>query len=228
MLIHGAWHGAWCWGKMIALLESAGHRAIAIDLPGHGEDKTPISELTLEAYANCVATVIDGLDQEVILVGHSMGGMAVSQAAEYRPNRIKSLVYISAFLFKNGQNMIDVIPPHPYVQISDDGDTMTVSKHKVKDMLYNNCHMEDVQDAVSRWQVEALRPLLTPLELTQGNFGRIPRYYIECLRDNSVTIETQRSMQTASPCKKVFTLDTDHTPLFSTPGQLCSILLNQI
>ncbi|MFC4807901.1 alpha/beta fold hydrolase [Paenibacillus sp. GCM10023250] len=154
VLIHGAWHGAWCWRKVIPLLESAGHRAIAIDLPGHGEDRTPLSEVTLEAYAKRVTSVIDGIDQEeVILVGHSMGGMAVSQAAEYRPNRIKSIVYISGFLFKNGQTMLDVIPPHPYVHISDDGATMTVSKLKVEDMLYNNCQMEDILEAISRWEV---------------------------------------------------------------------------
>lgn len=93
-------HGAWCWEKIIPSLEAAGHQVITIDLPGHGEDQTPISEVTFDVYANRVVEIIDELDREVILVGHSMGGIAVSQAAEYRPNRIKSLVYITAFLFK--------------------------------------------------------------------------------------------------------------------------------
>ncbi|MBB3128309.1 pimeloyl-ACP methyl ester carboxylesterase [Paenibacillus rhizosphaerae] len=228
LLIHGAWHGAWCWEKIIPSLEAAGHRAITIDLPGHGEDQTPISEITLDAYANRIVAVIDELEQEVILVGHSMGGVAVSQAAEYRPKRIKSLVYISAFLFKNGQNMIDVIPPHPDVQISEDGSTITVAADKVKDMLYNNCKDEDVAKALAQWRVQAMSPLLTPVHLTERNFGQVPRYYIECLRDHSISIETQRQMHAASPCKEVFSLDTDHTPLFSNPAELSSILLNQI
>ncbi|GIO59695.1 alpha/beta fold hydrolase [Paenibacillus cineris] len=228
LLVHGAWHGAWCWEKIIPSLESAGHQVITIDLPGHGEDQTPISEVTLDEYANRVVAVIDELDREVILVGHSMGGIAVSQAAEYRPNRIESLVYITAFLFKNGQNMIDVIPPHPYVQISEDGSSITVPADKVKDMLYNNCRDEDVAKALSQWKVQAMSPLLAPVHLTERNFGQIPRYYIECLRDHSLSIDTQRQMQAASPCKEVFSLDTDHTPLLSTPDELCSILLKKI
>ena len=122
--------------------------------------------------------------------------------------------------------MIDVIPPNPNVQISEDGSTITVPADKVKEMLYNNCLDEDVAGAVTRWKVQAMSPLLAPVSLTKENFGQVPRYYIECLRDNSISIETQRKMQAASPCNKVFTLNTDHMPLYSTPEQLCNILLS--
>ncbi|WP_219837007.1 alpha/beta fold hydrolase [Paenibacillus sp. R14(2021)] len=225
LLIHGAWHGAWCWEKIVPLLETAGHRVIAIDLPGHGEDQTPISEVTLDVYANRVVAAIDGLDEEVILVGHSMAGIVVSQAAEYRPNRIKSLVYLTAFLLQNGQNML-VIPPNPNMRVSEDGSTITVPADKAKDTFYNNCLDEDITAAVSRLQVQATSPFVTPVSLTQQNFGQVPRYYIEGLRDHAIPIEMQRQMQAASPCKEVFTLDTDHSPFYSTPEQLCNILLN--
>ncbi|KRE36273.1 alpha/beta fold hydrolase [Paenibacillus sp. Soil724D2] len=225
LLIHGAWHGAWCWEKIVPMLETAGHRVIAIDLPGHGEDQTPISEVTLDVYANRVVAAIDGLDQEVILVGHSMGGIVVSQAAEYRPNRIKSLVYLTAFLLQNGQNML-VIPPNPNMRVSEDGSTITVPADKAKDTFYNNCLDEDLVGAVSRLQVQATNPFVTPVSLTEKNFGQVPRYYIEGLRDNAISIDMQRQMQAASPCKEVFTLDSDHSPFYSTPEQLCNILLN--
>ncbi|KQX48658.1 alpha/beta fold hydrolase [Paenibacillus sp. Root444D2] len=225
LLIHGAWHGAWCWEKIVPMLETAGHRVIAIDLPGHGEDQTPISEVSLDMYVNRVVATIDGLDQEVILVGHSMGGIVVSQAAEYRPNRIKSLVYLTAFLLQNGQNML-VIPPNPNMRVSEDGSTITVPADKAKDTFYNNCLDEDLVGAVSRLQVQATNPFVTPVSLTEKNFGQVPRYYIEGLRDNAISIDMQRQMQAASPCKEVFTLDSDHSPFYSTPEQLCNILLN--
>jgi len=59
ILIHGAWHGAWCWNKVVSLLEKEGHAVVAPDLPGHGDDKTPIAKVTLRAYADCVCEVIN-------------------------------------------------------------------------------------------------------------------------------------------------------------------------
>ena len=103
VLIHGTWHGAWCWDKVIPLLEQAGHAAIAPDLPGHGKDKTPIPEVTLHAYVNRVCETINAQTEPVILVGHSMAGVIIIQAAEECPERIKMLVYVCAFLPGNGQ-----------------------------------------------------------------------------------------------------------------------------
>ncbi|MBP3967336.1 alpha/beta fold hydrolase [Paenibacillus lignilyticus] len=225
LLIHGAWHGAWCWEKVVPLLESAGHRVITIDLPGHGGDQTPISAVTLDVYVNRVVTAIDELDQQVILVGHSMGGIVVSQAAERRSNQIHSLIYVTAFLLQNGQDMM-IIPPNSNMQVSEDGQTICVLEEKAMDTFYNNCVNEDVLRAVSRLQVQAMSPFVTPLRLTQSNYGRVPRYYIEGLRDHAIPIQWQRQMQAASPCMEVFSLDTDHSPFYSTPDQLANILLS--
>jgi transposase-like protein len=158
----------------------AGHRVIRIDLPGHGKDQTPISEVSLTVYTDRVVAAIDELDQEVILVGHNMGGIVVSQAAEYRPNRIKSLVYLTAFLLQNGQNML-VIPANPNMLVSKDERTINVPTDKAKQTFYNNCLDADAAGAVSRLQEQATSPFMTPLSLTQNKFGQVPRYYIEGL-----------------------------------------------
>jgi pimeloyl-ACP methyl ester carboxylesterase len=76
VLIHGAWHGAWCWGKVVPLLQEKGHRVYTIDLPSHGADQTPVAQVSLKAYTDRVCEVLDGLDEPAILVGHSMGGIA--------------------------------------------------------------------------------------------------------------------------------------------------------
>ncbi len=71
VLVHGAWHGAWCWNKVVPLLEAKGHSVDAIDLPGHGSDVTPIAEVTLERYAERVGRALRAEPEPAVLVGHS-------------------------------------------------------------------------------------------------------------------------------------------------------------
>ncbi len=103
VLIHGSWHSAWNWHLLIPILEKAGHRAVAIDLPGMGRDKTPIGEVKMKTTVEKICALIDQLEGKVILVGHSKNGIMISQAAEYRPNKIGKLVYLAAYLIPNGK-----------------------------------------------------------------------------------------------------------------------------
>jgi pimeloyl-ACP methyl ester carboxylesterase len=109
VLIHGAWHGSWCWDSVVSLLKKEGHTVKVPNLPGHGGDKTPITELSLQAYTDCVCHILDAQSEPVILVGHSMGGVVITQAAEFRPEKIKILVYLAAFLPQNGESLFDLI-----------------------------------------------------------------------------------------------------------------------
>ena len=114
VLIHGAHHGSWCWKMVTPLLEKAGYNVIAPDLPGHGENKKKaIEEITLNDYLDCIFEVLDRQPEPVILVGHSMGGLVISQVAEYRPNKIKKLVYLCAVLLKNGESLFKEESPPP-------------------------------------------------------------------------------------------------------------------
>ena len=96
VLVHGSWHGSWCWCRVVPELEALGHRVLALDLPGHGDDATPVARITLAAYAECVAAVVRGAAEPVVLVGHSFGGIVISQAAELIPERISRLVILNA------------------------------------------------------------------------------------------------------------------------------------
>jgi pimeloyl-ACP methyl ester carboxylesterase len=108
VLIHGAFHGGWCWYKVVPLLEKQGHTVLALDLPGHGRDKTPVAAVTLQLYVDSVCKLLDAQREPVILVGHSMGGGIITQVAEERPERIKCLVYLAGALPRNGQSMFDL------------------------------------------------------------------------------------------------------------------------
>lgn len=231
VLIHGSWHGAWCWHKVVPLLEQAGHKAIAIDLPGHGRDWTAPGEVTMQSYVDSVVKVLDEQSEPVILVGHSRGGIVISQVAEARPEKIKTLVYLAAFLIPNGEPMI--------ATALSDTDSLIVANlnlneaegwHMLKEeafleALYGDCSAEDLALARALLTPEPNAPVGTPLQLSEANFGRIPRVYIETLQDKGVTPGLQKQMYTTTPCQQVLSLNTSHSPFLSAPQSLVEHLL---
>src|SRR5215212_8489423 len=98
ILIHGSWHSSWNWHKVVPILEKRGHKAIAIDLPGMGKDKTPINQVKMQSTVQAICSLIDSVEGTVILVGHSKNGIMISQVAEYRPHKIEKLIYLAAYL----------------------------------------------------------------------------------------------------------------------------------
>ena len=81
VLVHGAWHGAWCWSRVVPLLEELGHSADAIDLPGHGDDPTPRASVGIGDYVRATGEALAKGPLPAVLVGHSMGGLLISSAA---------------------------------------------------------------------------------------------------------------------------------------------------
>ncbi len=230
VLVHGACHGAWCWYKVIPLLTRLGHKAVALDLPGHGVDKTAIKEVTLDGYAERVCSVIDEQEEPVVLVGHSMGGGIVTAAAELRPKKIATLVFLSAAMVENGATLFDKPRQSDesiafsHLVMSPDGDSFTLRKETLRETLYHDCPEEDAVLAELLLVPQALRPMETPIRTSRQNFGRIPRIYIECLRDRVHALSFQRELHAAIPCGKVLTIDTGHSPFFAAPAELTALL----
>ena len=108
VLVHGAWHGAWCWYKVVPRLTQAGHRVFAPDLPSLGRDRTPVAEISLDRWADSICKVVEAAVEPVILVGHSRGGIVISAVAERVPKRIAMLVYLTAFLLRDGETLLEV------------------------------------------------------------------------------------------------------------------------
>jgi pimeloyl-ACP methyl ester carboxylesterase len=235
VLVHGAWHGAWCWHKVLPLIEERGHKVHAIDLPGHGNDKTPTASVSLESYVQRVRLVLDGeAEPDMVVVGHSMGGIVITQAAEERPDRIRKLVYLCAFLPTNGQSLLDlgrqdaqtmVRMPNTVVP-SADGTSFTLKTESLKEIFYHDCSDEDVTFARERLVPQAAAPFATAMHTTEANFGRVPRVYIECLQDHAISPPIQERMYTTLPCERVITMDTSHSPFFSAPNELAEHLLS--
>ena len=230
VLVHGSGHGAWCWQRIVPMLEAKGHNVVAVDLPGNGHDDTPLADVTLETYATHVCSVLDSLDGPAVLVGHSLGGISISRAAELRPNRVAVLVYLTAVLIPDGATFLSTISGHSDVEralvertswnLAEDRSYVTYKMDQTQHRFYNDCSPDDVAWAQSMVVAQPVGPLLSTMQVTDGNFGSIPRVYIECSQDNAVTPEFARSMYTALPCAEVITMDTGHSPFMSAPEDL--------
>lgn len=222
VLIPGAWHGAWCWHKLIPLLERSGARVLAPDLPLAG---------TLEDWAKLVAGIVER-EPGCVLVGHSRGGAVISGAAELAPQAIGRLAYVSAYLLSDGRSVAEeargdagslILPNMVPVKR---GLTCEIRDEVLRETFYGECSDEDFEFARARLSPESLRVLAAPVRITAENFGRVPRAYIETLRDRAVTPAAQRRMRASLPCDPVLTLDTDHSPFLSQPEALARILIS--
>jgi pimeloyl-ACP methyl ester carboxylesterase len=230
LLVHGAFHGAWCWHKTVAELEKRGHAAKAIDLPGQGDDRTPLKQVTLDAMVERILKEMDAVPGPVVLVGHSLGGIPISVTGERAPERIKTLVYLSAFLPRDGEALLDIEKRNPKVVVpnsmtfDEERVSGTIMADKVRDIFYHDCSEADVAFAKARLRPQALAALMTPVQLTPARFGRIPRVYIECTDDRALSSEIQRDMISKSPPVDVRSLHASHSPFLSMPDKLAEVM----
>jgi pimeloyl-ACP methyl ester carboxylesterase len=113
VLVHGAWHGGWCWGKVAAILRGRGHTVVTPTQTGLGERSHLLSKsITLDTFVDDIVNVLKFEElKDVILVGHSFGGNAISGTADRMPDRIRQLIYLDAAMLENGQSVFSLLPP---------------------------------------------------------------------------------------------------------------------
>lgn len=228
VLVHGSWHGAWCWYKVVPRLRARGHEAVTFDLPAQGTDTAPVESVTFDQQVARVISVLEGRDDQVVLVGHSHGGLLISQAAEHHPESVVSLVYVAGFLLEDGQPIEAIAHDETdslvveHRCIDAEAGTATLPLDIVEDAFYADCSPEDVALAKS-----LLRPApLTDDEITTTptNYGSIPRAYIRCTDDRAITPVMQADMLANRPCETTYSMATGHAPFFAAPDELVDIL----
>jgi pimeloyl-ACP methyl ester carboxylesterase len=232
VLVHGAFHGAWCWELLVAELETAGHTAIAIDLPGCGEDTTAVSDVTLDGYAERVCEELRAHDGPAVLVGHSMGGLAITQAAARYPDRIVALIYVAAFLPADGQSLVDLtrLPEgagdmvQANMVVEGDPPVATMPRDAAREAFYRTSDADRAEWAVKRIRPQALAPFVTPVSLADGAHAGPPRYYVVARQDRAIPPALQRRMARERATADVAELDTDHSPFLSAPAALAELL----
>ncbi len=238
VLVHGSFHGGWAWSRLVPLLERAGHKAVAPNLPASAGDPAPLGEANLAGYTNRIAEVIDRESEPVILVGHSMGGIVITQTAELRPERIRLLVYVCGFLLTDGDTLVGFLDASKdlagdelvlnNMRIAEDGQTASFDPNMAQTVFYNCCRDEDAAWAAGQLRPQPLAVYKDPLRITDGRFGRTPRVYIETLRDRAIDPAYQKKMYTRTPCREVIALDTDHTPFLAMPEAFAKLLIGLV
>jgi pimeloyl-ACP methyl ester carboxylesterase len=229
VLVHGACHGGWAWERVTPLLEAKGHKTCAPDMPGLGNDHTPPANVTLADNVDKVARVLDKLEEPPIVVGHSLGGITITQLAEARRRKIKALVYVCGLLPPSGKCGRDMTALEADTlfrrsrEVSPDGLTYTFARAQLPTMFYADVPPEDRYRAMERLRPQPLAISTTPVTTTAERFGSVPRWYIECTHDNAIKINTQRKMVSMTPCK-VLTMECGHSPFYSNPEELADHL----
>jgi len=224
LLVHRAWHGAWCWDPVVARLADRGVPVVALDLPGHGASGEPLGDLASDAAA--LRGVLDGLDDAVVC-GHSYGGAVISDGGDHPAAR--HLVYLAAILLDEGESctsatatMVDGEGASRLVGAMREGPdgSVLLDPEAAVDALYHDCTPDD-----AAWAVERLggqRPASLAQPASHAAWRRVPSTYVVCTEDRVLPAPVQR--QLAARAGTVVEWPTSHSPFLSQPDRVADLL----
>ena len=232
VLVHGAFAGAWIWDPVIEHLKAANHSAIAFDLPGAGDDQTPVREVSLDACADRLCAALATTIEPAIVVGHSMGGIVITHGVARCPERVAALVYVAAFLPKHGQSLLDLtrLPEgagdqvQANITLEGDPPVAVMPASASRYALYDCCAADVAERAIKRHRPQPVAPFATPVSVGPGTIDNVDRYYVMCTQDRAVPQALQRRMVAENPCAEVIEISTDHSPQLSATRELAHAL----
>jgi pimeloyl-ACP methyl ester carboxylesterase len=225
-LIHGSWHGAWCWESLTPLLEEAGHKVVAPNLPI--EDKAA----SFDRYAEVVCAALDGCD-DIVLVAHSMGGYTAPLVASRRP--IRHLVYLAALVPRVGLSLLEQMTADPHMVnpaqltgLSFDAEQETAAREDIeitRHLFFADCHDEIVASAINRLRPQAGYPSMVKTSLVDHPSVRCS--YIACTEDQMVSLEWSRRVADQLGAEFI-EIPGGHSPFLSRPEALADVLLSLV
>jgi len=232
VLVHGAWSDASAWNHVTPALKAKGYEVIEVNLPGHGKDNTSFASITMQSYVDAVKDAI-GNRKNILLVGHSMGGLVISQVAEEIPGQIKELVYLAAFLPRNGESLLSLSQQDAdshigkYLQIDQAKGNANLAKDGIIDVFAADAPKDVAEQLVTNFKADPLAPFAVPVVLTDANFGRVKKVYIHTLNDHAVSYSLQQMMVKNGNVEREYAIPTSHAPFISMPNVLAAIILQE-
>jgi pimeloyl-ACP methyl ester carboxylesterase len=234
VLLHGGWHGAWCWERVVPLLRAAGHEVLAPTLTGLGDRAHLASrDVGLSTHVAEVASLLEEQDVSgVVLVGHSYTGLVIAGVAERVPDRVAQLVYLDAFVPQEGATLFDLLPAARVAVFEqaarEHGDGWLVPLPW--DVALDGWGVTDEEDR--RW----MTPLLTPQPLAtfQEAAGpcsvaeRLPRTFVHCTvkpTGDSFAPFAEAAAREGSGWR-LLTIDAGHDAMVTAPDALARTLLS--
>jgi len=229
IFIHGGWRNSDCWKNILTLMEKRDASASAIDLPGHGKNKADFNDVTLKSYVDTVVAEANKYE-DVILVGHSMGGIVISEVVERIPKKIKKLIFISAIIPKNGHSLIGRTRTFsqegikPYMIFNFEESYIDLKKGQaLRDLFMNDCDEIDIEKDEKTWELQPMKPFSDKVHIGKG-FREVPKLYVKCTLDKCILKEDQNKMAVESGCS-IVELKSGHSPYLSSPKELSKTIL---
>ena len=234
VLVHGGYHGAWCWDKVVPELQALGHEAVAVELPGAGARVK--EEANVESWRGAMIDVVEDGD---VLVGHSMGGFVISMAADAAPEKVSRLIYLAAAVPIEGVAMAGTTPTNDYwrgitgldyeeytriIETPEQGPVIKMTRSDAANKLfYHDCSPED-----QAWAFEHLTPLPAaavsePLSLPRFWEAPIPRDFIVCTDDRSHPMEWDNEFMGRLGLTTCRGIVASHSPFISRPVETARI-----
>ncbi|MAW88054.1 MAG: alkyl salicylate esterase [Phyllobacteriaceae bacterium] len=236
LLIHGAWQGRWVWDRLVPLLQAAGLKTHPVDLPGNGADGRQPETASLEAYLDHLGHVFEAVDGPVSVVGHSGGGIVATALAERWPDRVARLAYIAGMMLPPAMTFADLLRRErafdralvgigAHLTWPKPGLVSAVPPEAGARIFLNDLPLASAMKLARKLTPQGENGRSIAANWTAGRFGRVPRLYVECLRDLSVAHELQRRMQEMVPGAWRVSLNAGHAPQASVPGKLAAALI---
>jgi pimeloyl-ACP methyl ester carboxylesterase len=230
VLVHGAWMGAWVWQDVANGLKAQGATVAVVELPAHGADTSALPQANLSAYVQRVNAAIDSASGPVILVGHSMGGMVVTQAAEERVDRIQMLVYLAAYLPKNGQKLLDLAltdaDSHSgrVLQVDEQSGLANIPADALQDCFLADGSAAAVEALKAYYRPEPLAGFIAPVQTTPERWGSVKKAYFYTQQDHAISYPLQQRMSEGIAFALTHTFDSSHSPFLSRPAEVVAAL----
>ncbi len=230
VLLHGAWADESVWGFVRNQLAVKAN-VVVVNLPAHGIDLTAANKVSLKDYVQTVINAINQQKGKVILVAHSMGGIVASQVAESIPTKIEKLIYVSAYLPKNGEDLLSLSKQDKQskagtaLEFNADYSAASIKKDMIAPVVCADCpdYMKEI--LVKYHKAEPAKPLGEKVRLTAAKFGSVPKYYISTTMDAAVGYDLQQQMiKVNGTIKKVFEMKTSHLPFVVMPQAFVDII----
>lgn len=234
VLVHGAFQAAYSWNQVKEALQKIGYKVVTVELPGHGQDMTDPAGITMDSYRDNVVAAIRAQPGKVILVGHSMGGMVISAAAEAAPEKISRMIYIGAFVPMSGQSLSDIASSDQESQLGplltpDSPATIAIrDRSKITEIFCSDATETIKQELLAKYRPDPLIPFAGPVTLTAPRFGATAKSYIKTTRDLAVGLRLQDQMIKNAGITDVYNIATSHCPHLSRPTELTDLLISII
>ncbi len=230
ILLHGSWHGAWCWYKIAPKLKAAGHSVSVPDLPGRGRNPARPIMVGLDNMARSLKPLL-AKDKKTTIVVHSRYGIVASRLAELFPDRIERTIYLASFMIPSGKSVVDYFRAdtgsllRPGFELNKLAMWDWLKPEVYHEGLYHDCNEDDNMLAHMLLCKEPFRPAITKLKLTDDRYGQVPRAYIRLTEDRAVTPRIQDKVLNETKVERVESISASHSAYFSKPEELTERIL---